>query len=293
MNDSTKTDSQLNALFGRIDKLLDRVESILPAERQEPDWQALAFLWRKPGYLQAVKHPNHSILDDLMHIDQQKLRLERNTQQFLKKLPANNALLSGSRGTGKSTLVRALLTQYAPEGLRLIEVDRQDLIHLPDIVEPLYKRPERFIIFSDDLSFEADDASYKALKAMLDGSVAAAPPNVLLYATSNRRHLMPEYQRENQEAKNVNGEIHHGEAVEEKISLSERFGLWLSFYPLRQEQYLDIVFHWLKRLNVKFDPEDKAIRTKALSWALQRGSRSGRVALQFARDWAGRTSLEG
>ncbi|MGI9304853.1 MAG: ATP-binding protein [Gammaproteobacteria bacterium] len=283
--------NDFSALIGRIDKLLDKVESTWLPQSQQPDWQALAFLWRKPGYLQAVKHPRHAALDDLLNIDKQKALLERNTRQFLRGLPSNNVLLSGSRGTGKSTLVRALLTKYATDGLRLIEVDRQHLVDLPDIVDPLYGRPERFIIFTDDLSFEAGDPSYKALKAMLDGSIAAAPDNVVIYATSNRRHLMPEYHHENRDARNVEGEIHLGEAVEEKISLSERFGLWMSFYPFKQEEYLRIVFSALDSLRVPL-VDEQTLRAEALRWALQRGSRSGRVAQQFARDWAGRGGLE-
>ncbi len=274
-------------LIARLDALLDRVESLLPASHGAPDWNALAFRWRKPGFLQAVRHPHRHELDDLLNIDAQKAKLIQNTRQFVAGHAANNVLLSGSRGTGKSSLVKALLHRFADEGLRLIEVERQDLIDLPEIVDPLYDRPERFILFTDDLSFEANEPSYKALKAMLDGSIAATPDNVLIYATSNRRHLMPEYQRENLEARYVEGEIHHGEAVEEKISLSERFGLWVSFHPFNQEQYLRAVRHWLQRLDAPSRNVD-TMRDEALRWALQRGSRSGRVAYQFARDWAGR-----
>jgi len=274
-------------IIERLDALLSRAEKLFPADSSEPDWGALAFRWRKPGFLQAVKHPHRLELDDLLNIDTQKAQLIQNTRQFVAGHAANNALLSGSRGTGKSSLVKALLNEFADEGLRLIEVERHDLIDLPDIVEPLYDRPERFILFTDDLSFEANEPSYKALKAMLDGSIAVPPDNVLIYATSNRRHLMPEFQRENLEASYVEGEIHHGEAVEEKISLSERFGLWVSFHPFNQEQYLRAIRHWLERLNA---PERDAdtMREEALRWALKRGSRSGRVAYQFARDWAGR-----
>lgn len=276
---------QLSRVLDQAEALLDRLEQRLPPARREPDWTAHAFRWRGVRGLVAVHHPHRVDLDDLLDIDEQKEALERNTQQFLHGHPANNALLWGSRGTGKSTLIKGLLTRYAGDGLRLVEVDKGALVDLPDIVEPLRGRPERFIVFSDDLSFEADDASYKALKAILDGSVAAPPDNVLIYATSNRRHLLPEYQRENQDTRMVDGEIHHGEAVEEKISLSERFGLWLAFHPFNQNQYLDIVRRHMENLGVVFDEQ---AREAALRWALTRGSRSGRSALQFARDWAGR-----
>jgi predicted AAA+ superfamily ATPase len=285
---------KVDHLIGRLEGLLDRVERLTPASAQEPDWSGTyAFRWRKQrggGYIQAVEHPHHIRLDDLQGIDRQRTELERNTQQFLQKLPANNALLWGSRGTGKSSLVKALVNEYRDDGLRVLEVDKNDLIDLPDVVEGIQDRPERFLLFCDDLSFESDDSSYKALKAILDGSVHAPPENVLIYATSNRRHLLPEYMRENLDAHHVNGEIHHSEAVEEKISLSERFGLWLSFYPFKQEQYLQIVSHWLKSFDVA-EADNEAVRTAALQWALARGSRSGRSAYQFARDWAGRRGL--
>ncbi|AOV16676.1 AAA family ATPase [Acidihalobacter aeolianus] len=281
--------TDIDRLFSRLDALLDRLEPLLPAAAPETDWDAVAFRWRRPGYLQPVRHPQLIEPDALLGIERQKSLLARNTAQFVRGLPANNALLWGSRGTGKSSLIRAMLEQFAGEGLRLIEVERRDLADLPEIVEPLYERPERFVIFSDDLSFEADDPSYKALKATLDGSVAAAPDNVLIYATSNRRHLLPEYQRDNLDTRVADGEIHHGEAVEEKISLSERFGLWIGFHAFRQEDYLGIVYHTLQRMQIVFDEE--AVRPEALRFALERGSRSGRVAAQFARDWAGRTGL--
>lgn len=286
---------KFDGLIDRLEGLLDRVEQLAPARRADPDWsKCFAFRWRKQrggGYIQAVEHPHHIRLDDLQNIDRQRTELERNTRQFLKRLPANNALLWGSRGTGKSSLVKALLNEYHGEGLRVLEVDKNDLIDLPDVVERIEGRPERFLLFCDDLSFEADDSSYKALKAILDGSVHAPPENVLIYATSNRRHLLPEYMKDNLDAHHVNGEIHHSEAVEEKISLSERFGLWLSFYPFKQEEYLQIVSHWLKSFDVPA-PDGEAVRTAALQWALARGSRSGRSAYQFARDWAGRQGLD-
>ncbi|AOU99689.1 AAA family ATPase [Acidihalobacter yilgarnensis] len=281
--------TDIDRLFTRLDALLDRLEPLLPPTVQATDWDALAFRWRRPGHLQAVRHPQLIEPEALLGIERQKALLARNTEQFVRGLPANNALLWGSRGTGKSSLIRAMLEHFGAQGLRLIEVEKRDLADLPEIVEPLYERPERFVIFSDDLSFEADDPSYKALKATLDGSVAAAPDNVLIYATSNRRHLLPEYQRDNQDARVADGELHHGEAVEEKISLSERFGLWIGFHAFRQDDYLNIVFHTLRRMQVVF--EESEVRPEALRFALERGSRSGRVAAQFARDWAGRTGL--
>ena len=225
-------------------------------------------------------------LRDLQDVDDQKRRIDRNTRQFLAGRRANNVLLTGARGTGKSSLIKALLNEYAPQGLRLIEVDKTDLVDLPEIVDLVAGRAERFILFCDDLSFEEGEDAYKALKSVLDGSVSAVSDNVLVYATSNRRHLMPEYHDENLQARHVDGEIHPGEAVEEKISLSERFGLWISFYPFSQDEYLDIVEHWLKDFGVP-KRAIAAARQQALQWALLRGSRSGRVAWQFARDYAG------
>lgn len=284
---------RLSQLFDRAERLIDRLETLLPPATAAPDWSARAYRWLKRGgrgYLQPVPHPHGLRLADLRNIDRQKELIDRNTRQFVQGLPANNVLLWGSRGTGKSSLVKAMLTEYGDQGLRLVEIDKQDLTDLPELVELLYGRPERFILFCDDLSFEAGDPSYKALKAALDGSVAAPPDNILIYATSNRRHLLPEYFTENDQARNVDGEIHPGEAVEEKISLSERFGLWVSFYPFDQEEYLRIVFGWLQKLGIAVDNEE-AVRAEALRYALGRGSRSGRVAWQFARDWAGRQRL--
>lgn len=281
--------TDLQNLIERAEALLVRIENHFPAPLLPPDWQnVFAFRWRKrnnqQGDFQAVYHPHRIRLQDLQGIDEQKQQIDRNTRQFLQKKPANNVLLWGSRGTGKSSLIKALLNEYAEQGLRLVEVEKHDLIDLPCIVEAFYKRPERFIIFCDDLSFEQDDASYKALKSVLDGSVSAPPDNALIYATSNRRHLLPEYMRENLETQTIDGEIHHADAVEEKISLSERFGLWLSFYPFKQDEYLAIVYYWLQQLGVT-DTED--VERAALQWALKRGSRSGRSAWQFAQDWAG------
>lgn len=275
-------DKNLNELLARFESLLDRADQWLP-KKTETDWSASAFRWRPDGSMQALIHKTDLQLSDLLHVDRQKAQLDRNTQKFLQNQPANDVLLWGSRGTGKSSLIRALLNEYADQGLRLIEVDKSELINMTDIVENLRDREERFIIYSDDLSFEADDASYKTLKAVLDGSVSHRPDNVLIYATSNRRHLLPEYQSENQQTQMIDGELHHGESVEEKVSLSERFGLWLSFHPFRQEQYLDVVEHWIKKLQLE---EGDTLRAEALKFALLRGSRSGRVARQFANHWA-------
>lgn len=274
-------------LLHRAGLLVARMEQLLQPVSTQTDWNHIAFRWRRGRGLQPVAHPHRIPLDNLLCMEPQKQEIVRNTRQFIAGRSANNVLLWGSRGTGKSSLIKAILHEFSDRGLRLVEVEKADLIDLPDIVDNLYGRPERFILFCDDLSFEADDASYKSLKAVLDGSIAAPPENVLIYATSNRRHLLPEYLRENLETRLVGGEIHHSEGVEEKISLSERFGLWLSFYPFNQDEYLRIVDRWLETLGAK-TTADEATRAAALQWALKRGSRSGRVALQFARDWAGR-----
>ena len=260
------------------------------------DWPArIAYRWRKAGgqgHLQPVVHPHKIRLSDLRGVDRQKQLIEQNTRQFVTGFAANNVLLTGARGTGKSSLVKAVLNKFHRQGLRLIEVDKHDLIDLPDIVDQISVRSERFIIFCDDLSFEAAERGYKALKVALDGSISTASDNLLIYATSNRRHLMPEYMQENLETKYVDDEIHPGETVEEKISLSERFGLWVSFYPFDQDEYLVIVEHWLKAVGCT-DKDAEAARHEALQWALLRGSRSGRVAYQFARDWAGKQATRG
>lgn len=281
----------LEKLLARFDQLLDRVETLLPQAQPPVDWSAsTAFRWRRRqgrGMLVPVKNPHRIMLDDLQDVDRQKALIDANTRQFVDGQPANNVLLTGARGTGKSSLVKAVLNRYAADGLRLIEVDKLDLLDLPEIVDLVEQRPERFIIFCDDLSFEANEPGYKALKVVLDGSIAAPSDNVLIYATSNRRHLMPEYMHENLEYKHIGGEIHPGETSEEKISLSERFGLWVSFYPFDQDEYLRIVAHWLRALGCD-EAGIAAARDEALQWALGRGSRSGRVAWHFARDWAGR-----
>ncbi len=282
----------LEQLLVRVDALLQRVEAVLPPAPPAPDWQhGYAFRWRKRGgtsYLQAVAHASTIALSDLHHIGPQKLQIEQNTRQFVAGRPANNVLLTGARGTGKSSLIKACLNQYAADGLRLIEVDKGDLAELADIVDLIAGRPERFIIFCDDLSFEEGESGYKALKVALDGSIAAQSDNVLIYATSNRRHLMPERMADNASySHDEAGDLHPGETVEEKISLSERFGLWLTFYPFKQDDYLAIVAHWLGTFGC--DPQQiAAARGDALRWALLRGSRSGRVGWQFARDYAGK-----
>ncbi len=285
------TATDFTQLIARAERVLAQLEAWLPPAPPEIDWNAHAFRWRRRGsrgWLDAVRHVARIQKDDLQHIERQKAIIDRNTRQFLEKKPANNVLMTGARGTGKSSLVKAMLAAYGDRGLRLIEVDKSDLGDLPEIVELVAARPERFIVFCDDLSFEEGEAGYKALKSVLDGSVAAGGDNLLIYATSNRRHLMPEYMSENLQAKHQpDGEIHPGETVEEKISLSERFGLWLSFYPFKQDDYLNIVHHWLRELNCPAD-RIEASRAEALQWALERGSRSGRVAYQFARDWAAR-----
>lgn len=275
-----------------LEKILERLEQLLPPPPPAPDWKAsVAFRWRSsgrggpPGCLQPVRHVHRIRLSDLRGIDKQIERVEQNTRQFIEGKPANNVLLTGARGTGKSSIVKGLLNKYAKQGLRLIEVEKNDLVDLATIVDQVAPRPERFLLFCDDLSFHGAEEGYIALKVALDGSISTTSENLLICATSNRRHLMPEYMAENLETKYVGDEIHPGETVEEKISLSERFGLWVTFYPFDQDEYLDIVAHWLKHFGAAANDKSKE---ESLQWALQRGSRSGRVAYQFARDWAGR-----
>ena len=284
---------KLEQLIERAGQLLSRIESILPQAMSAPDWKAApAWRYRKRssghGVLEPVRHVAAIRLSDLKEIDAQKEKIQRNTLQFVQAQPANNVLLTGARGTGKSSLIKACLNEYSARGLRLIEVDKADMVDLPDIVDVVAPRPEKFIVFCDDLSFEEGEPGYKALKSILDGSVAAASPNVLIYATSNRRHLLPEYMKENLSYTHTDdGEVHPGEVIEEKISLSERFGLWVSFYPFSQDEYLAITAQWLSSFGVASSAIE-ATRPEALVWALERGSRSGRVAYQFARDYAGR-----
>ena len=278
---------QTEQLLQRAQQLIERLEGLFSPTAAEPDWGCIAYRWQRGKGLQAIHRPHKVQLDDILCVDRVKAEITRNTRQFVEGRSANNTLLWGSRGTGKSSLIKALLNEFSGQGLRLIEVEKHDLIDLASIVELIQDRPERFILYCDDLSFEADDASYKSLKAILDGSISAPPENVLIYATSNRRHLLPEFKQENQDVHVVEGEIHQNESVEEKISLSERFGLWLSFYPFSQEQYLSIVDHWLSHLGAATTAVEDT-RLQALRFARHRGSRSGRVAVQFARDWAGR-----
>jgi predicted AAA+ superfamily ATPase len=299
MTEPNPTDPTLQALLRRADGLLARLEGLLPAPAADPDWPAsIAFRYRRRapgafgagarGALEPVRHVAPIALANLKEVDAQKERLRANTAQFVAGRSANNVLLTGARGTGKSSLIKACLHEFAPQGLRLIEVDKSDLVDLPDIVALIEGRPERFIVFCDDLSFDEGEAGYKALKSMLDGTVSATTDNVLVYATSNRRHLLPEQMKDNLAATyDEDGELHPGEAIEEKISLSERFGLWISFYPFSQPEYLAIAGQWLRHFGLD-DAAVESLRAEALVWALERGSRSGRVAYQFARDRAGR-----
>nr|WP_262417394.1 ATP-binding protein [Pseudomonas sp. SH10-3B] len=292
-------DSRLSAFLERADAVLARLEPLLPAPRQAIDWnQCLAARWQREGrsgFLLPLDVSLDMRLSDLIGVDKQRETLARNTQQFLDGLPANHALLWGSRGTGKSSMVRALLAQHAQAGLRLIEIERDHLADLPRVVEQLLKLPQRFILFCDDLSFEAGEGDYRVLKSVLDGSLEQAPENVLLYATSNRRHLVPENQSDNDNWKRVDGELHPSEAVEDKIALSDRFGLWLSFYPFTQEHFLDVVEHWIGELANKAGLQwhrDEALDILAVRWATGRGNRNGRCAYQFARYWVGLKLLE-
>jgi predicted AAA+ superfamily ATPase len=286
----------LEHLLARAEQLITRIEAVLPQALQAPDWtasSAFRYRMRSSGHatLEPVRHVGAMALTDLKEIEPQKEKILRNTRQFVSGQPANNVLLTGARGTGKSSLIRACLNEFASQGLRLIEVDKADLTDLPDMVDLVSEQPYKFIVFCDDLSFDEGEPGYKALKSTLDGSVAATTANVLIYATSNRRHLLPEYMKDNLSYTHTpDGEVHPGEVIEEKISLSERFGLWVSFYPFSQDEYLAIVAQWLSSFDVAL-PAIEAARAQALVWALERGSRSGRVAYQFARDYAGRHAI--
>jgi len=284
-------EKKFELLLDRVDGLLDRLDGMLPSSPGDEDpGEALAYRWcsrNGGGHLAPVHRPSSIRTDDLYGIDRQKAELERNTHQFVTGRPANNALLWGTRGTGKSSLIKAMLNSFSQDGLRLVEMERLDVMDLPRILDMLAHRLERYILFCDDLSFEAGDAAYKALKVALDGSLTEVPENVLVYATSNRRHMLPEYMGDNLEAQVLGGEIHHSDAVEERISLSERFGLWLSFYPFSQDTYLEVVHAWLVQLGYANGMQDE-VNEAALRWALERGSRSGRSAWQFAKDWVGR-----
>ena len=296
---ATAGPADLTALIERADRVLRQLEAWLPPAPPPVAWDdSIAFRWRKKvhgrdgtiGHLEAVRNVHRITLADLKGVDRQKKLVEQNTKQFLAGAPANNVLMTGSRGTGKSSLVKALLHKYAKQKLRVVEVDKDDLIDLLDIVDILGGRPEKFIVFCDDLSFDAGEAGYKALKVILDGTVAATASNMLIYATSNRRHLLPEYFSENAETRHVGEEVHPGESVEEKISLSERFGLWVSFYPFSQDEYFAAVKGWLAHFGFPPDAFD-GLREEAVQWSLSRGSRSGRIAWQFARDCAGRRAV--
>ena len=281
-------------LVARAESLLSRLEAVLPHPLAAPDWSAsTAFRYRRrngAAALEPVRHMAPIRLTDLVEVEAQKERLLRNTEQFVAGRPANNVLLTGARGTGKSSLIKACLNEFAPQGLRLIEVDKADLVDLSDLVDLVAERPERFVVFCDDLSFDEGEPGYKALKSVLDGSVSQSSDNVLIYATSNRRHLLPEYMAENLTYQHKeDGEVHPGEVVEEKISLSERFGLWVSFYPFTQDEYLAIVAQWLQGYGIG-EAAIAAARQESLVWALERGSRSGRVAFQFAKDYSGRNA---
>ncbi|WP_331352426.1 ATP-binding protein [Cellvibrio sp. UBA7671] len=281
--------SNIDVFISRLEQILDRVEAVLPVPPPKADWSASAFRWRTQangvGYLQAVKHPHRVSLDALKNIEPQKASIVRNTAQFMSAREANNVLLTGARGTGKSTLIKAVWNEFAGQGLKIIEVDKTDLLHLSDIVDLVGERTEKFIIFCDDLSFEEGEISYKALKSVLDGSIAAPTANMLFYATSNRRHLIPQKMRDNLDVSDEDGEVRPSDSIEEKVSLSERFGLWLSFYPFSQDDYLAAANYWVSQLGGQWN---KQAENAALLWHRTRGARSGRVAWQFARDFVGR-----
>ncbi len=282
----------LEQLLARAERLVAKLEAIVPNQAQAPDWQASAWRWIKHGsvgHLQAVHHPHGITLDDIQFIDRQKKEISRNTQQFLQGLPANHVLLTGARGTGKSSLIKALLNAYADKGLRLVEVEKQDLVDLPQLVQLVRDKPEKFIVFCDDLTFEANDASYKALKVVLDGSIENASPNILVYATSNRKNLMPELMVDNLASQSDGEETRPSDTIEEKVALAERFGLWLSFQRFDQDTYLAIAAHWLGTFGIDFDA---SAEESALDFSRTRGARSGRIAYQFAKDYAGRLRLQ-
>jgi len=287
--------SDTEKLLKRLGSILDRIEPFLPSvAKAVTDFNGGAYCWKSHangGYFQEIDRPANFRLTDLQCIARQKKLIDRNTQQFLANLPANNVLLWGPKGTGKSSLIKALLSEYQQQGLNLIEVERENLSDLRIIIEQLSNKQGHFILYCDDLSFEGEDTSYKALKVVLDGSLSNTSENILIYATSNRRHLLPEYMSDNVASKNINNDLHLNESIEEKISLSERFGLWLSFHPFNQDQYIEIVNYWLKKLGNDTNNNEVVIKA-SLKWALERGSRSGRSAWQFAKDWTGQQKLK-
>ena len=283
--------NNIDNLISRADGVIGRLEALFHKPSSPVDWKSIAWRWVKvsnQAQLQSVQNPHQIALKHIHFVEAQKAEIVRNTRQFLAGLPANNVLLTGARGTGKSSLIKALLTEFSRDGLRLIEVEKHDLVQLPEIVNLIKNRPEKFIIFCDDLTFEADDESYKALKVVLDGSISNASDNMLVYATSNRKNLMPEFMADNLATKHADGEIRPSDTIEEKTALAERFGLWLSFYAFDQDEYLAICKSWLATFNVDWDG---AASRAALSFTHTRGARSGRVAYQFARDYAGKIQM--
>ena len=292
-------DVELKAFLQRAEGVLARIEPLLPSQPPVIDWdRTFAARWQRDarsGFLAPLEVSLELSLADLIGIDRQRDLLSANTRQFVDGLPANHVLLWGARGTGKSSLIRALLAEYAAEGLRLIEIERDHLADLPRVVEQLSGLRQAFVLFCDDLSFEAGEGDYRVLKSVLDGSLERAPENVLLYATSNRRHLVPERQSDNENWQMVDGELHPNEAVEDKIALSDRFGLWLSFYPFTQQHYLSVVRHWIDSLarqaNLAWEWSE-ALEKDAIRWATGRGNRNGRCAYQYARQSVGKRLLE-
>ncbi|CAM4257481.1 ATP-binding protein [Acinetobacter pragensis] len=278
-------------ILNSLSAVLLQLQQTLPEIKKLPDFSTAAYKW-EDKQLKAIDQPKKMYLEDLKGIERQKDKVIQNTLQFLKGLPANDVLLTGSRGTGKSSIVRALLTEYEAQGLRLIEIERDDLSDLPEIQKLIANRPEKFIVYCDDLAFNAEDENYRSLKSVLDGSLQSGASNFIIYATSNRRHLLPEFMHENTPVTRVDvpqyTELHPQEAIEEKISLSDRFGMWLSFYPMDQKLYLEIVEHYLMKANMPFTEEARA---EALRWSQGRGQRSGRAAYQFSKHWIGSQQL--
>lgn len=278
--------ADLSDVLSKVDRLLDRLEHVVPPLAPQTQWDADAFYWvadSRGGYLEAVENPHHIPLNALQNVDRQKQAILRNTAQYAAGKPANNILLTGSRGTGKSTLIKACWFEHKNH-IKLVEIDKPDLKDLGRLLGILAKRPERFVVFCDDLSFEEGEHNYKALKSALDGSIRAPGDNVLFYATSNRRHLLPHKMSDNLETEQVDGEIRPGDSMEEKTSLSERFGLLLTFYPFRQDEYFAACHYWVEYFGGQWTDD---VQVAALRWSMTRGSRSGRVAWQFARDYVG------